>query len=122
MNRYHCETCEHLHVTVKGMPPDCEKTNHWLTESDRKLMKEVGCASHIGLKREKMLDELVKATKMRIRQLFLDDSKCDLCEKIDEADGYDGQNEGCEKGLCIECAIDKALREFAEEIRQQRGR
>ena len=49
MNQYHCETCEHLHVTDKGMPPDCEKTNHWLTESDRKLMKEVGCASHSSI-------------------------------------------------------------------------
>jgi len=46
VNQYHCETCEHLHVSNKGMSPDCEKTSHWLTESDRKLTKEVGCASH----------------------------------------------------------------------------
>ena len=61
MNQYHCETCEHLHVTDKGMPPDCEKTNHWLTESDRKLMKEVGCASHSEFRseKEKVLDKLI---------------------------------------------------------------
>jgi hypothetical protein len=35
-----------MQVTDKGMPPDCEKTKHWLTEGDRKLTKEVGCASH----------------------------------------------------------------------------
>jgi hypothetical protein len=35
-----------MRVTDKGMPPDCEKTKHWLTEGDRKLTKEVGCASH----------------------------------------------------------------------------
>ena len=52
MNQYHCETCEHLHVTDKGMPPDCEKTSHWLTESDRKLTKEVGCASHSDFQSE----------------------------------------------------------------------
>jgi hypothetical protein len=127
MNEYRCQTCynakciwnhENPHA-YSGCFPHRHLTfaSYWANN----FMEKVGCASHIGLKREKMLDELVKATKMRIRQLFLDDSKCELCEKIDEADGYDGQNEGCEKGLCIECAIDKALREFAEEIRQQRG-
>lgn len=67
--------------------------------------------------REPGNEKLIRATKLRIRQLFLDDSKCELCEKVAEEDGYDGQNEGCEKGLCIECAIDKALREFARAIR-----
>ena len=60
--------------------------------------------------------QLIKDTKLRIRHLFLDDSKCELCEKVTEEDGYDGQNEGCEKGLCIECAIHKALVEFSDAI------
>lgn len=68
------------------------------------------------LNTQNSVDKLVTKTKLRIRQLFLDDAKCELCEKIFPEDGYDGQNEGCEKGLCIECAIDKALREFAEHI------
>ena len=61
-------------------------------------------------------EKLIKVAKLRIRQLFLDDSKCELCEKVTEEDGYDGQNEGCEKGLCIECAIHKALVEFFDAI------
>ena len=120
MNQYRCDNgCKTKPCPYSLIPTD-EYTQ--ITDEVNIFISTCGCASHIGLKREKMLDELVKATKMRIRQLFLDDSKCELCEKIDEADGYYGQNEGCEKGLCIECAIDKALREFAEEIRQQRGR
>ena len=68
------------------------------------------------------LDAMIKQQKLRMRQLFLDDAKCELCEKVTEEDGYDGQSEGCEKGLCIECAIDKSLREFAESLRsQERG-
>jgi hypothetical protein len=61
-------------------------------------------------------EKLIKETKFRIRQLFLDDSKCELCEKVFWDDGYDGNSEGCEKGLCIECAIHKALVEFANAI------
>jgi hypothetical protein len=61
-------------------------------------------------------DQLILSTKKRIRQLFLDDSKCELCEKVFAEDGYDGNNEGCEKGLCIECAIHKSLVEFSNAI------
>jgi hypothetical protein len=61
-------------------------------------------------------EHLIKDTKLRIRHLFLDDSKCELCEKVAWDDGYCGQSEGCEKGLCIECAIHKALVEFSDAI------
>jgi hypothetical protein len=62
-------------------------------------------------------EKVIKNAKLRIRQLFLDDSKCELCEKVTEEDGYDGNNEGCEKGLCIECAIHKSLVELSATIR-----
>jgi len=52
MNQYHCETCKYMQVTDKGMSPDCEKTKHWLTEGDRRLTKEVGCASHSDFRGE----------------------------------------------------------------------
>jgi len=63
-------------------------------------------------------EKLINDAKLRIRQLFLDDSKCELCEKVTSEDGYDGNNEGCEKGLCIECAIHKSLVELSTAIRK----
>lgn len=43
-----CETCKHFQTSDKGMSPDCDQISHWLTEGDRKLIAEVGCASHNG--------------------------------------------------------------------------
>jgi len=102
--------------------PDCEYqgtgARKGCCDFDDAAMVKIFRSRPVQTDREKVLDKLVKATKVRLRQLFLDDSKCELCEKVDEEDGYDGQKEGCEKGLCIECAIDLALREFAAKLRQ----
>lgn len=43
---FRCETCAHFQTSGKGMSPDCDQISHWLTEGDRKLIIEVGCASH----------------------------------------------------------------------------
>ena len=108
--REHCgfeDYCRHFCPASQGRDPCKGTVKQIFCEHDTRSRPHTPAPDN---------EKLIKVAKLRIRQLFLDDSKCELCEKVTEEDGYDGQNEGCEKGLCIECAIHKALVEFFDAI------
>ena len=120
---YQCSFCtRNLFNGDKSCPLKlCGYENEDMRKGMNRVIYECGCGSFNDARSRPHTpapdnEKLIKVAKLRIRQLFLDDSKCELCEKVTEEDGYDGQNEGCEKGLCIECAIHKALVEFFDAI------
>jgi len=55
-----CETCGH-HKLVGRIPDidECDILDHTPTESDKKLIQQIGCASHSSAKSEAVLDKAI---------------------------------------------------------------